>query len=109
MGLTEYHVAGIKQQLKPNTSPPRLIIKAKIKQLSVTNMTSGRTETSERGIPDQSMDHKDVPRHAAMATYSDVRNLVTPEPITIDGLHRSYVATRLDIEAPHTLFASLMK
>ena len=55
------------------------------------------------------MDREDVPRHVMMATYSDVTNLVTPEPITADGLHRSYVAMRTDIEAPHTLFASLMK
>ena len=44
-----------------------------------------------------------------MAIYSDVTNLVTPGPKTADGLHRSYVAMRPDIEAPHTLFASLTK
>ena len=55
------------------------------------------------------MDREDVPRHVMMATYSGVTNLVTPEPITADELHRSYGAMRPDIEAPHTLFASLTK
>ena len=44
-----------------------------------------------------------------MATYSDVTNLATPEPKTANGLLRSYVAAWPYIEAPHTLFASLMK
>ena len=49
------------------------------------------------------------PHCAMMATYSGVTNLATPGPLTADGLHRSYVAMRLDIEASHTLFASLTK
>jgi hypothetical protein len=44
-----------------------------------------------------------------MAIYSDATNLVMPGPKTADGLHRSYVAMRPDIEVPHTLFASLTK
>ena len=44
-----------------------------------------------------------------MTTYSDVTNLVTPEPITADELHRSYGIMRPDTEAPHTHFASPMK
>ena len=63
----------------------------------------------KQDIPNRFTDREDVPRHVMMATYSDVTNLVTPEPTTADGLHRSYVATRPDIEAPHTLFASPMK
>ena len=55
------------------------------------------------------MDREDVPRHVMMATYSDVTNLVTHESITADELHRSYGIMRPDTEAPHTLFASLMK
>ena len=44
-----------------------------------------------------------------MAIYSDVKSLVRHEPNTADGLHRSYVTMRPNIEAPHTLFASLTK
>ena len=55
------------------------------------------------------MDREDVFRHATTATYSNVPNLVTPGPKAADGLHQSYVAMRPDIEAPHTLFASLAK
>ena len=44
-----------------------------------------------------------------MATYLDVTNLATPEPKTENELLRSYVAVWPYIEAPHTLFASLMK
>ena len=109
MGLTEYHVAGIKRQLKLNTSLPRLVIKAKIKYLSVTNMTSGRTGTTERGIPDQSMDREDVPRHTATAIYSDMTNLATPGPKTANGLGRRYVVVWPNIVAPHTCFASQTK
>ena len=35
MRLTEHHVVGTKRQLKPNTSPPYLTVKAEIKQLGV--------------------------------------------------------------------------
>ena len=72
-------------------------------------MTLGRTWTVEQSIPDQSTDREDASRLGMMATYSDVTNLVTPGLKTADGLHRSYVAMRPDIEAPHTLFASLTK
>ena len=72
-------------------------------------MTFGRTWTVEQDIQDRSTDREDTPRHATMATYSDVTNLVTPGPKTADGLHPSYVATWPDIEAPHTPSASLMK
>ena len=72
-------------------------------------MTSGRPWIAEQDIPDRFTDREDVPRLVTMATYSDATNLVTPEPTTTDGLHRSYVAMRPGIEAPHTLFASLMK
>ena len=55
------------------------------------------------------MDHKNMLRHAMMATYPDVSNLATPEPKTAKGLLRSYVAVWPNIEAPQTRFASLMK
>ena len=106
---TDRHAVGIKRQLKPNTRPPHLAVKAGIKQLGVTHMTFDRTWIVEQDIQDLSMDREDVHRHATTATYSDVTNLVTPGPKTADGLHRSYVAMRPDIEAPHTLSASLTK
>ena len=101
-------MVGIERQFKPN-SPPRHHGKIETKQFGVIHTTSGRPWIVEQDIPDRFTDHEDVPQHVMMATYSDVTNLVTPEPTTTDGLHRSYVATQLDIEAPHTLFASLMK
>ena len=60
-------------------------------------------------ILDRSTDREGVPRHVMTDTYSDATRLVTLGPNSADGLHRSYVATWPDIEAPHTLFASLMK
>ena len=72
-------------------------------------MTFGRNWTIEQDIPDRSTDREDMPRHVTTAIYSDVTSLVTPRPKTADGLHRSYVAMWPDIEAPHTLFASLTK
>ena len=109
MRLTDHHVVGTKRQLKPNTSPPHLTVKAEIKQLGDIHMTCGRTWTVEQFRTDRSTDHEDVPRHAATTIYSDMTSLVTPGPKTADGLHRSYVAMWPDIEAPHTLFASLTK
>ena len=109
MRLTNHHVVGIKRQLKPNTSPPHLIVKVEIKQLGVIHMTFGRTWTVEQDIQDRSTDREDVPRHVTTAIYSDVTSLVTPGPKTADGLHLSYVAMWPDIEAPHTPFASLTK
>ena len=109
MRLTDHHTIGTKRQLKPNTSPPHLTVKAETKQFGVIHTTFGRTWIVEQDIPNRFTDREDVPRHTMMATYSDVTNLVTPGPTTADGLHRSYVTMRPDIEAPHTLFASLMK
>ena len=109
MRLTGPHVVGTKRQLKPNTSPAHLAVKAEIKQLGVIHMTFGRTWTVEQDIPDRSTDREDVSRHVTTATYSDVTSLVTPRPKTADGLHRSYVAMWSSIEALHTLFVSQEK
>ena len=109
MGLTEYHVAWIKRQHKPNTSPPHLIIKAEIKQLMVTHMTSGRTRTTEQGIPGRSTGREDAPQHATTAIYSDATNLVMRGLKAADGLHQSYVAMRPGKEMPHTLSTSQMR
>ena len=109
MRLTDQHTVEIKRQLKPNTTLPYLTVKAEIKQLGDTHTTYCRTWTVEQVRTGRSMDHGDVPRHVTMAIYSDVTSLVTPGPKTADGLHRSYVATWPDIEAPLTHFASPMK
>mgnify|MGYP006268567871 CR=1 FL=1 len=106
MRLTDHHAVGTKRQLKTNTSPPHLTVKAETTQLVVTHMTFGRTWTIEQDIPDRSTDREDVPRHVTTAIYSDVTSLVTPGPKTADGLHRSYVTMWPHIEAPHTLSAS---
>ena len=55
------------------------------------------------------MDRKGVPRHVTMATYSDMTNLVMRGPKTADGPYQSYVTIQPNIEAPHTLIASLMR
>ena len=99
----------IKRQLKPNTRPPHLAVKARITQLMVVQTTFDGTWTVEQDTQDRSTDREGMPRHATMATYSDVTNLATPEPKTANGLLRSYVAVWPNIEAPHTRFASLMK
>ena len=75
----------------------------------VVQTTFDGTRTVEQDTQDRSTDREGMPRHATMATYSDVTNLATPEPKTANGLLRSYVAAWPYIEAPHTLFASLMK
>ena len=109
MRPTDRHVVGIKRQLGPKTRLSHLAIKAGIRQLGVIHMTFAKTWTVEQDIQDRSTDHESVPRHARTAIYSDVTNLVTPGPKTADGLHRSYAAMWPDIEASHTLFASLAK
>ena len=109
MWLTDHHVVGIKRQHKPNTSPLHLTVKVEIKQLGDIRTTRGKNWTIMQDMLDRSTDREDVPRHVTTATYSDVTSLVTPGPKTVDGLHRSNVAMWPDIEATHTLFASLMK
>ena len=99
----------IKRQLKPNTRPPHLAVKATITQLTIVQTTCSGTWTVEQDMQDRSTDRKGMPRHATTATYSDVTNLATPEPKTANGLLRSYVAVWPNIEAPHTRFASPMK
>ena len=109
MRQADHNLVGIKRQFKPNSNLPYRHVKIETTQLGVIHTTFGRTWTVKQDIPDRSTDRKDVPRHVTMAIYSDGTNLVTPGPKTADGLHRSYVATRPDIEAPHALFASLME
>ena len=109
MDPTDHHVAGTKRQLKPNTSPYYLAVKAVTQQLGDTHMTCGMTWKIKQVRPDRSMDHGGVPLCATMATRLDVTNITTPGPKTADELHPSYVTTWPDIEAPHTPYASLMK
>ena len=89
MRLTDHHVVGIKRQLKPNTSPPHLIVKAEIKQLVIIHMTFSRNWTIKQDILDRFTDREDVPRHAMTATCSDVTNLVMRRLKAADGLHQS--------------------
>ena len=86
---TDHHVVGIERQLRPNSSLPHRLVKIETKQLGVAHTTSDRPWIVEQDIHDLFMDREDVPRHVMMATYSDVTNLVTPELITADELHRS--------------------
>ena len=109
MRVTDHHAVGTKRQITPNTSPPHLTVKAEIKRFKVIHMTFGGTWKVEQDILDRSTDREDAPRHATTAIYSDVTSLVMSGPRTVDGLHQSYIAMRPDIEAPHTLFASLTK
>ena len=99
----------IKRQLKPNTIPPHLTVNARITQLTIVQTTYSETWAVEPDTQDRSTDREGMPRHATMATYPDVTNLATPEPKTVKGLLRSYVAVWPNIEAPHTRFASPMK
>ena len=99
----------IKRQLKPNTRPPHLAVKAGTTQVTITQTTCSGIWTIEQDTQDRSTDRESMPRHATMAIYSGVTNLATPEPKTAKGLLRSYVAVWPNIEAPHTLFASQTK
>ena len=92
----------IKRQLKPNTRPPHLAVKARITQLTVVQTTFSGTWTVEQDTQDRSTDREGMPGHATMATYPDVTNPDTPEPKTANGLLRSYVVVWPNIEAPYT-------
>ena len=109
MRLTDHHVAWTKRQLKTNNSPHYLAIKTETQQLEDTHMTCGMTWKTERVRLDRSMDRGGVPRRAMMAIRPEVTNITMPGPKTADELHPSYVATWIDIEAPHTPSVSLMK
>ena len=67
MRLTDHHAVGIKRQLKPNTSPPHLTVKAEIKQLGDIPTTYVRAWRVEQVRTDRYMDHGDAPKHATMA------------------------------------------
>ena len=109
MRLTDHHAVGAKRQLKPNTSPAHLVVKAGIEQLRVIHTTPGRARTAEQSMLDRSTDHEDAPRLAATNIYSDATSLITPGPKTADRLHWSYIAMWPNIEAPHILFSSQTK
>ena len=87
MRQVDHNLVWIKRQLKTNTRPPHLAIKARIKQLGVVHTTFDRTGIVEQDTQDRSTDREDVPRHATTATYSDATNLATPGPKTANGLH----------------------
>ena len=52
---------------------------------------------------------KDYDGSPILVGHQDVTSLVMHGPNTADGLHRTYVVMRPDIEALRTLFASLTK
>ena len=109
MRPTDRPAVRIKRQLKLNTGPPHLTVKARIKQLGVVHTTFERTWTVEQDTRDRSTDREDVPRHTTTATYSDIENRAIPGPKTANRLHRTYVAVWPNIEALPTLFASQTK
>ena len=109
MRQADHNLVRIKRQLKLNTSPSHLAVKARIKQLGVVDTTFDMTWTVEQDTQDRSTDREDVLRHATSATCSNGTSLVTPGPKTEDGLHLSYVATWPNIETPHTHSASQTK
>ena len=84
MRLTDHHVVGIKRQLKPNTSPDYPAVKAGIDQLGTIHTTFGRNWTVEQDTPDQSTYREDASLLWTTATYSDVTNLITPGPKTVN-------------------------
>ena len=88
----------IKRQLKPNTSPPHLTVKAEIKQLGDIHMTCYRTWTVEQVRTDRSMDHGDATQH--------MTRIVTPDTLTNPTGPNTM---KPGIEAPHIPYASLMK
>ena len=76
----------IKRQLKPNSRPPYLAVKARITQLVVVQTTFDGTWTVEQDTQDRSTDREGMSQHATMATYLDMTNLATPEPKTANAL-----------------------
>ena len=107
--LTDHRVAGTRRHLEPNTSPHYLAEETEIQQLGYTHMTCDMTWKMEQVRQDRSTDHGGVPLRTMIATWPDVKNIITTEPMTADKLHPSYVTTWPDTEAPHTPSASLMK
>ena len=106
---TDHPAVGVKRQLRPNNSPPHCLANTGTDQLRIIHTTFGRNWTVEQESPDQSTDREDASLLGMTATYSDVTNLITPGPITADGLHRRCAVMRPAIEAPHTLSASQMR
>ena len=109
MDLTDHHVAETEWQLKPNTSPHHLAVKAEKQQLRDTHMTYDRTWTIEPVIPDQSIDQGGVPQCEKTAIRPGTTSTTSPGPKTAYGLHPNYVVTLPDSEAPHTPYASPMR
>ena len=58
---TGHLAAGIKRQLRPNSSLPYRIVKMETEEFGLTRTTSGRSWTTEQDIQDQSTDREDVP------------------------------------------------
>ena len=109
MRQVDHNWAQVKRQLKPNTRPPHLAVKARTKQLGVIHTTVNKTWVAKQDTQERSTNRKDIPRHMTTTTYSDVTNLATPGLKTANGLCRRYAVVWPNIEAPHTLFASQMK
>ena len=107
--LTDHHVAGTERQLKPNTSPHHLAVKAEKQQLGDTLMTYVRTWIIEPVRPGQSMDQGGVPKREKMAIRPGMTNTTSPGLKTAYRLHPNCVVTLLDTEAPHTPYASPMR
>ena len=101
--LTGHPTAGTKRQLRPNSSLPHRLVKIETEEFGVTHTTSAKSWTIEQDTQDRSTDREDVPRGTRKATYSDVINLTTPGPNTVDGLHQNYATTWPDLDRTPSL------
>ena len=107
--LTDHLVAGTERQLKPNTSPHHLAIKAEKKQLGDTHMTYDKTWKIEQVRSDQSTDRGCVPRHERMATKHGAMSIIKFEVNTKHRCHPNFAVMLPDIEVPHTPCDVLMR
>ena len=106
---TDHHVAGTERQLKPNTSPHHLAVKAEKQQLKDTHMTYDRTWRIGKVRPGQSTDRGGVLRRERWDIKPGAINTTNPGLKTAYGLHLNCVVTWPDTEVPHTPYASLMR
>ena len=106
---TDHHVAGTERQLKPNTSPHHLVVKAEKQQLGDTLMTYVGAWTIEPARPGQSTDQGGVPKRDKTTIRLGTTKTTPPGLKIAYGLHLNCVVTLPDTKAPQTPYASPMR
>ena len=109
MRLTGHLVAETKRRISPNTSVHPVANQTITLRPGATRRTCKIYWKTKQDSQDRSTDHGGAPQHVMMTVTPDILKTNPAGPNTAAKALLSYVVILLNIEAPHTHYASQMK